>query len=220
MANADEIIVQIEGNQSKVAEAQQGAQQAGASASEFGQQMQGFGVDDKAQVAHIVSEHLNEQAVLLAQAHAKGEEAKANAARLKNNLSPGSGGASPREPAAKIGDPATAPDAAPGDLQKEHQGPEDSDRTRFQRFGRGMVRHADALEAQAKDLGSPAVNMLSQGYDPHIHSTETVETPRSAPTIGSTTHDAQVTDVVGTAVVMGAIAVEGISRWAKRKDNR
>lgn len=85
MATADEILAQIGTTKNQASEAQVGAQQAGNSAAEFGQQLQGMGVEDKAQVAHTCSEQINRGQTLMAQAIAELEQAEVTAAKLKNS---------------------------------------------------------------------------------------------------------------------------------------
>ena len=126
-----------------------------------------------------------------------------------------------REPTAQVGDQRQAPGEAPGPFRQELTGHDEDDKTkgRAARFGRGFVRNAGDVKERAEDLGNVGANMVSDGYDPHGYGTtqETVSETRPAPTIGSTTQDVQVTDVVGTAVMLTAFAVEGVSRFVTRR---
>ncbi|MGH8791383.1 MAG: hypothetical protein ACRDXX_01885 [Stackebrandtia sp.] len=227
MATADEILAQLGNAKTQAAEAQAETQQAGSTVTEFGHNMQAFGVDDKAQIAHTCADQLNRAQTLITQGLAALEQAEATAIRLKGaGLNPANPPppAQPREPAAKIGDPVTAPEPAPGNLQKELANPDDGDKTRnkFARSARAAVRNVGDLKDQAQDTAKSAHASMGSVYRPPEGPTyETVGMPDPAARYEPPGHvKADADNHAGSMVVLAVLVTEWGSRMVKDRKAR
>ncbi len=108
-------------------------------------------------------------------------------------------------------------------FQKEHESANvDSKQNRLSRLGRSAVRNVDELKSFGRDLPNSAKSTIS-GYEPETPGayTTTTEVPSHTPQIHSPpSAQANPSDLVGTAIVMAAVVVEGVGRIVERRKKR
>ena len=232
MASLDEFVTSVQSNIEALRQAQTSMDGAKQQAEELSSQFQALGAESMATGAQGLKQGVEQAQGGVVPVITQLEQLITQAQGLKSLRGTGGAGthtrpsptpldsapAALKEPVAKVGDPVTAPEVQPDSHRKELQGNDDEGKTRLQRFGRRFVSAAEDLAATGKDLGKSGANVIAD-HDPHSYGQATVQPDRATPTISAQHQDIQVPDVVATAVVLSAFAIEGLSRIVRKKDN-